>query len=67
MRDCSGLKLAPTHLLVHFSKGQLKRRSRFIADENNNYEQIKDRWYKGQTKPPAQSKLSHEVKVRTCK
>lgn len=63
MRDCSGLKLAPTHLLVHFSKGQLKRRSRFIADENNNYEQIKDRWYKGQTKPPAQSKLSHEVKV----
>lgn len=63
MRDCSGLKLAPTHLLVHFSKGQLKRRSRFIADEDNDYEQIKDRWYKGQTKPPAQSKLSHEVKV----
>lgn len=63
MRDCSGLKLAPTHLLVHFSKGQLKRRSRFIADESNNYEQIKERWYKGQTKPPAQTKLSHDVKV----
>ena len=63
MRDCSGLKLAPTHLLVHFSKGQLKRRSKFIADESNSYEQIKERWYKGQTKPPARAKLSHEVKV----
>ena len=61
-RDCSGLKLAPTHLLVHFSKGTLKRRSRFIADENNTYEQIKDCWYKGQMKPPAQKKLTHEVK-----
>lgn len=63
LRDCSGLKLAPTHLLVHFSRGQLKRRSRYIADENNSYEQIKERWYKGQTKPPAQTKLSHDVKV----
>lgn len=63
MRDCSGLKLAPTHLLVHFSKGQLKRRCRFIADENNTYEQIKERWYKGQSKPPAQAKISHEVRV----
>lgn len=62
-RDCSGLKLAPTHLLVHFSKGTLKRRSRFIADESNTYEQIKDRWYKGQTKPPAQKKLTYEVKT----
>ena len=53
---------APTHLLVHFSKGTLKRRSRYIADENNTYEQIKDCWYKGQMKPPAQKKLTHEVK-----
>ncbi len=62
-RHCSGLKLAPTHLLVHFNKGQLKRRNRFIADETHSYEEIKDRWYKGQTKPPAQRKLSHEVKM----
>lgn len=61
-RHCSGLKLAPTHLLVHFNKGQLKRRNKFIADETHSYEEIKDRWYKGQTKPPAQRKLSHEVK-----
>lgn len=62
-RHCSGLKLAPTHLLVHFSKGQLKRRSRFIADENNSYDEIKNRWYKGQVKPPHQAKLTHDVKV----
>lgn len=61
-RHCSGLKLAPTHLLVHFNKGQLKRRNKFIANEKHCYEEIKDRWYKGQTKPPAKEKLSHEVK-----
>lgn len=61
-RHCCGLKLAPTHLLVHFNEGQLKRRNKFIADEANSYEEIKDRWYKGQTKPPAQKKLSHEVR-----
>lgn len=61
-RHCSGLKLAPTHLLVHFNEGQLKRRNKFIADETNSYEEIKDRWYKGQTKPPAQKKLSLEVR-----
>lgn len=61
-RHCSGLKLAPTHLLVHFNRGQLKRRNKFIADDTHSYEEIKDRWYKGQTKPPAQRKLTHEVK-----
>lgn len=61
-RHCSGLKLAPTHLLVHFNEGQLKRRNKFIADETNSYEEIKNRWYKGQTKPPTQKKLSLEVR-----
>ena len=63
-RHCSGLKLAPTHLLVHFNKAQLKRRNKFIADETHSYEEIKERWYKGQTKPPKQEKLTHEV--RNC-
>lgn len=63
-RHCSGLKLAPTHLLVHFNKGQLKRRNRYIADERNGYDEIKERWYKGQQKPPSQEKLTHEVRQR---
>lgn len=61
LRHCSGLKLAPTHLLVHFSKGQLTRRSKFIADGNHTYNEIKDRWYSGQVKPPAESKLTTNV------
>ncbi len=61
-RHCSGLKLAPTHLLVHFNEGQLKRRNKFIADEANSYEEIIDRWYKGQKKAPATEKLSLEVR-----
>lgn len=63
MRHCSGLKLAPTHLLVHFSKGQLTRRCRFIADENNTYEAIVERWYTGQTKAPKKNKLTNEVRA----
>lgn len=62
LRHCSGLKLAPTHLLIHFNKGQLKRRNKFIADETNSYEEIKNRWYKGQAKPPSQKKLTHGVR-----
>ena len=63
LRHCSGLKLAPTHMLVHFNKGQLKRRNKFISEETNSYEEIRDRWYKGQTKPPTKKKLSHEVRA----
>jgi predicted helicase len=62
LRHCSGLKLSPTHLLVHLSKGQLSRRSRYIADMSNTYTDIKDRWYNGQQKPPRESKLSAKVR-----
>ncbi len=64
LRHCSSLKLAPTHLLVHTSKGQLKRRSKFIAKTENDYELIKERWYKGQKKPPPQVKITDRVKEK---
>lgn len=63
LRHCSGMKLAPTHLLVHFSKGQLSRRSKYIGDLAHSYSDIKDRWYSGQAKPPAEKKLSNSVRV----
>lgn len=62
LRHCSGLKLAPTHLLVHFSKGQLSRRSKYIGDFSHTYADIKERWYSGQVKPPAEKKLTHSVR-----
>lgn len=62
LRHCSGLKLAPTHLLVHFSKGQLSRRCKYIGDTNHSYEEIKNRWYKGQVKPPSSKKLTPSVR-----
>ena len=40
LRHCSGMKLAPTHLLVHFSKGQLSRRSKYIGDLAHSYSDI---------------------------
>lgn len=63
LRHCSSLKLAPTHLLVHTSKGQLKRRSKFISKPENTYSLIKEKWYSGQSKPPPEKKLTPEVKI----
>ncbi len=62
LRHCSSLKLAPTHLLVHCSDGQLKRRSKFISKPENNYETIKEKWYSGQQKPPPAAKINDAVK-----
>lgn len=62
LRHCSSLKLAPTHLLVHSSEGQLKRRSKFVAKPENNYETIKEKWYAGQQKPPPAAKINDAVK-----
>ena len=62
LRNCSGMKLAPTHLLVHFSKGQLSRRCKYIGDISHSYEDIKTRWYSGQAKPPTERKLTLAVR-----
>jgi len=64
LRHCSGVKLAPTHLLVHASAGQLKRRSKFIADTNNDFDSIKERWYNGQRKIPSQTKITEGVRAK---
>jgi len=64
LRHCSGLKLAPTHLLVHASSGQLKRRSKFISRSENSFEDIKTRWYKGQRKIPNQSKITDGIRSK---
>lgn len=62
LRHCSGMKLAPTHLLVHFSRGQLSRRSRFISNLTHSYNEIKEQWYSGQAKPPSEGKLNSAVR-----
>lgn len=67
LRHCSSLKLAPTHLLVHASKGQLKRRSKFISKQENDYTAIKDKWYSGQMKPPPSAKINDSIKIRLDK
>jgi len=64
LRHCSGLKLAPTHLLVHSSSGQLKRRSKFISKFENDFESIKHRWYIGQRKIPNKTKITEGIKTK---
>lgn len=61
-RHCSSVKLAPTHLLVHADAGQLKRRTRFISKSENSYKEIISDWYKGQSKPPSEAKITPTIK-----
>lgn len=62
-RNCSGIKASPTALLVHCSRGQLLRRCRDVADTSKTYEDIKERWFNGQQKIPAEGKLSWSVRM----
>lgn len=64
LRHCSGTKLAPTALLVHASKPVLQRRSREIGDVAIDFKELKSRWFSGQLKPPAESKLTAGVRNR---
>ena len=44
-RHCSGLKLAPSNLLVHTKKPVLIRRSRSIASWSEDYAALKQQWF----------------------
>lgn len=63
---CSGLKLAPTALLVHTDQYILKKRSLAIAGKgptsNQSNEDIINIWFKGQRVPPKANKLTPDVK-----
>lgn len=61
-RHCSGLKLAPSNLLVHPTKPLLLRRSREIADTSKDYDTIREQWFVGQQKPPSRDKISESVR-----
>ena len=61
-RHCSGLKLAPSNLLVHTKKPVLIRRSRDIASSSKDYEALKEKWFSRQQKPPGERKLTKAVR-----
>ena len=61
-RHCSGLKLAPSNLLVHTKKPVLIRRSKDIASSDKDYEVLRHHWFSGQRKPPGKNKLTEAVK-----
>ena len=63
-RHCSGTKLAPTALFVHASKPVLQRRSREIGCAQTSVVELKERWFSGQRKPPSESKLTTDVRMR---
>ena len=61
-RHCSGLKLAPSNLLVHTNKPVLIRRSKDIASSSKDYETLKHQWFSGQQRPPGKNKLTETVR-----
>lgn len=61
-QKCSAVKLAPTAMLFHTQKQILLRRSVDLSRRNVLPEQLIAKWFKGQRKPPAASKLTPLVK-----
>lgn len=62
-QKCSAVKLAPTALLFHTTKQILLRRSVDISRVAVAAEELVSKWFKGQRKPPAASKLTPHVKA----
>ena len=63
LQKCSAVKLAPTAMLFHTQKPILIRRSIDLSQVGTAPETLLARWFKGQRKPPASSKLTTLVKA----
>lgn len=61
-RHCSGVKLAPSSLLIHTLKPMLIRRSKQIADLRYSATDISNAWYSGQDRKPNPAKLTSDVR-----
>lgn len=62
LQKCSAVKLAPTAMLFHTQRQILLRRSIDLGKANVAPEQLLAKWFNGQRKPPAASKLTPLVK-----
>lgn len=62
LQKCSAVKLAPTAMLFHTQKQILLRRSIDLSRENAGADSLLARWFTGQRKRPATSKLTPLVK-----
>lgn len=61
-QKCSAVKLAPTAMLFHTQKQILLRRSIDLSKVSISSDQLIVKWFGGQRKPPALSKLTPVVK-----
>ncbi|EOU3059359.1 TPA: type ISP restriction/modification enzyme [Yersinia enterocolitica] len=66
---CSALKLAPSSLLFHTEKPILLRRANEIGCSKNSdkTQEVMDKWFKGQSKPPRLDKITESVKIHLKK
>jgi hypothetical protein len=61
LRHTSGLKIGATAAFIHKDKQQLVRKIRDLGQKN--YAELKEKWFKGQQKPPAESALSASLRT----
>lgn len=61
-RHVSGIKFAPSSMFVHTDKNLLLRRSKDIANEQITVNDIKNKWFSGQDRPPPDAKFSSSVR-----
>lgn len=61
LRHCSGIKLAPSSMLVHANQHLLKRRTRDLTQLSADVMENLGKWFTGQRKPPSKDKLTSDV------
>ena len=64
LRHCSGVKLAPTSLFTHIHQKILIRKMKSIADVSVSFDQIKQKWFIGQQKPPNSKKITNKLRQK---
>ena len=60
-RHCSAVKLAPTSFFTHINENVLIRKVRDIANEDLTFQELRQRWFSGQRRPPREEKRSVEL------
>lgn len=61
IHQCSGVKLAPTSIFVNLREATLRRRILDLQNYTNDIPGYIEKWFKGQRKPPAQTKFTHHI------
>lgn len=62
LRHCSGIKLAPSSIVVHADNNILRRRCRELGNSEVSLSETAKKWFQGQKRPVAKAKFTERVR-----